>query len=942
MKHLESNLGVKIGVVFFTLAVVIALIAGVPALLLTTGLKENAETLKQVKLSENTSILMGMEKIIDGASTALFREEEREKIRRDFTRKVNNLNAMVQLNEQLDDEGLQASARNLLGSTDFLESTEVQTAQLVHESLEGAIDGSLGRELKGVEDSFDESPEITLKKRFVNYFFGSEDDSGFDGGDEKLSTERKARFDKNLKALEQHLDQALKHYENKELKLGNEALLQYLETCFEEFNGYRDDFFSHLETGQVNKANPIVLEGGAFQNMWHGAIKPALELLMRANSQEINNLLLTNQETLDKSDSLLKTAFAAVVLFSLMASWFIASSLRKPLRAMVDVAQAVSRGDLGPDMDLRFKRFGLVGTKDEVGVLSKSINAMAQSLKQMITEVKNSTRLAGSGAREIETISSTLASDATRQESTIAESVESTRRLSTKVQEISTSALDMKGSVELVNEDITSINSSIGEIHESISVLGEAIVEITAVIEQLNANMHQMDSSAREMNQSADDTQNAIESVATATSNLREDVGQLDKAVSNTHHSQGEMLRTITRMRENIERMDNELTKVTEVMNTLLESIGRVSKNATEAVESSASAEEEAKGGSKIIERAIGGLLGVRGSVQESGAKIAQFRVRSEKINRIVQDIEEIAEQSKLLAINAAIEAARAGKQGKGFGVVADAVRKLAADSQSSTDKIKTLIEGIHNDTEEVVGAMEETGRQVEAGAILAEDAKGALVQIVETVERTRSLNQSIYEAAEDQARLGEQVRETVTGFVTLSDHFKSAAEQQRAAAERVRDTSDILDNVLVRVKSSTADIEEKHRTIREAMDRLKLIIQNISVATVQQKEGSDRMAANIVNISNQSGLIRRAAQEQHLKSKAIVGNATKLLELTNQVVEGTQVQREESEAILQKAEGVGEIARTTFKSLGRVAGKVNDLTESMSKLEKSVSRFSV
>ncbi len=946
MRSLESNLGFKIGFFIFLMILAAAALAGAPArFLLLPALLENAETLKQVKMAENATTLHGMEKLLDEASTAIFQETERGRIKQAFHKKTGNLQAMVKLNSQLDERYIQESAIQFLASKKFLESPEFRQMTTVSQTLTSSLDGSLAKELAsagGDSLTSEPSPEQKNRQRFLNYFFGPSD-VGSDGeANQQLTPKRRKRFDKNLKAMATHLEDSLRHYKNQDLQQGNAELLKYLEAGFEEFQGFSQDFFNHLKHGDLDKANPIVLEGGAFQNLWHGALKPALELLMLANSQEIEGLLESNTLKIDHSYNILGIAILCTIALSLLSMVIMTSSLGRPLKAMVALAKAVSRGDLQKDIDFRFKRLSLVGPYDEIGTLSNSIGAMSQSLKQMISEVKVGTRAAGGGAREIHLISGELAEDATKQESTIAESVESTRRLSTKVHEISTSALDMKGAVELVSQDITHINQSIGEIHESISVLGEAIVEITAVIEELNANMHQMDDSAREMSSSAEGTASAISGVQSATGHLREDVGMLDKAVSNTHHSQGEMLRAINRMRENIERMDNELGKASGVMNTLLDSVGRVSKNATEAVESAGAAAQEAKTGAGIIGRAIDGLLDVKDTVAGAGEKIANFRERSDMINRIVQDIEEIAEQSKLLAINAAIEAARAGQQGKGFGVVADAVRKLAADSQGSTEKIKRLIEDIHRDTEEVVLAMQETGRQVEAGSALAEDAKKALTTIVTSVDHTRELNQSIYDAAEEQAQLGETVRETMSGFATLSDHFKNAAEGQQAAAERVRDTSNILDNVLGRVKGSTQDLEEKHRTIREAMDRLKLIIQNISVATAQQKEGSDRMAANILNIRNQSDLIRRAAQEQNLKSKAIVANAAKLQDLSVAVVRSTQVQREESEAILQKAEGVGEIARTTFKSLGRVAGKVNDLTDSMSKLEHSVSRFSV
>ena len=146
-----------------------------------------------------------------------------------------------------------------------------------------------------------------------------------------------------------------------------------------------------------------------------------------------------------------------------------------------------------------------------------------------------------------------------------------------------------------------------------------------------------------------------------------------------------------------------------------------------EVSEVSAAAAEAAANGLAAVDKTADGMARIKSAVEASAVKVTELGAKGDQIGAIVETIDDIADQTNLLALNAAIEAARAGEQGKGFAVVADEVRKLAERSGRATKEIAALIAEVQQGTEEAVKAMTVGAAEVEAGAQLAVDSKTAL-----------------------------------------------------------------------------------------------------------------------------------------------------------------------------------------------------------------------
>jgi len=189
---------------------------------------------------------------------------------------------------------------------------------------------------------------------------------------------------------------------------------------------------------------------------------------------------------------------------------------------------------------------------------------------------------------------------------------------------------------------------------------------------------------------------------------------------------------------------------------------------------------EAANNGASTVRQTVDGMARIKGRVEGAAAKVTVARRQVDQIGAIVETIDDIAEQTNLLALNAAIEAARAGEQGKGFAVVADEVRKLAERSSHATKEIADLIADVQGETEAAVKAMQVGAAEVEAGAGLAERAGAALDDISGAVQSSSAAVRRIVQAME-------AMQTSSAGLVAASDAIATIAEQTTPPPSRCR-----------------------------------------------------------------------------------------------------------------------------------------------------------
>ncbi|OCR26661.1 chemotaxis protein [Pseudomonas syringae] len=244
---------------------------------------------------------------------------------------------------------------------------------------------------------------------------------------------------------------------------------------------------------------------------------------------------------------------------------------------------------------------------------------------------------------------------------------------------------------------------------------------------------------------------------------LRELVATINLTAEQVFGAVKDTQTTATQLAAASEHQALQIAAASNAINDMAVSIDQVSAN---ALESSSVAERSvtiANKGNEVVHNTIYGMDTIREQIQDTSKRIKRLGESSQEIGDIVSLIDDIADQTNILALNAAIQASMAGDAGRGFAVVADEVQRLAERSSSATKQIETLVRAIQNDTNEAVISMEQTTTEVVRGARLAQDAGVALEEIEGVSKILAALIESITKAAQQQAVLGQQLSQTMT-----------------------------------------------------------------------------------------------------------------------------------------------------------------------------------
>ena len=212
----------------------------------------------------------------------------------------------------------------------------------------------------------------------------------------------------------------------------------------------------------------------------------------------------------------------------------------------------------------------------------------------------------------------------------------------------------------------------------------------------------------------------------------------------------------------------------------------QVSENSERAAEASRKAADTARQGGAVVEQTLVKMQVIADSVRGSAAKVEELGKRSDQIGRIVGVINDIADQTNLLALNAAIEAARAGEQGRGFAVVADEVRKLAERTTTSTKEIANMIEAVQSENRMAVQAMEEGTKQVAEGVTTTQKAGEALKQIIQVSQEVGDMVTHIATAATQQSSVTEDINNSMNQIARLLIESAEGAQQSEKACQEL------------------------------------------------------------------------------------------------------------------------------------------------------------
>jgi twitching motility protein PilJ len=253
-------------------------------------------------------------------------------------------------------------------------------------------------------------------------------------------------------------------------------------------------------------------------------------------------------------------------------------------------------------------------------------------------------------------------------------------------------------------------------------------------------------------------------------------VGTINDTSVQVSASAQETQATAAQLAEAAEQQARQIESASSQITRIADNIDDVSRRSAESAEVATRSVEIASKGADVVRQTIHGMDNIRGQIQETAKRIKRLGESSQEIGSIIELINDIAEQTNILSLNAAIQAASAGEAGRGFAVVADEVQRLAERASNATKRIETLVQTIQSDTNEAVNSMEQTTAEVVAGARLAEDAGLALGEI-ETVSGDLSkLIQDISVASKEQSRSAGSITESMAAIQDITKQTSQGA----------------------------------------------------------------------------------------------------------------------------------------------------------------------
>jgi methyl-accepting chemotaxis protein len=568
------------------------------------------------------------------------------------------------------------------------------------------------------------------------------------------------------------------------------------------------------------------------------------------------------------------TMFVALVLFlaGSLLGYILMGRWVRPLTYMVEVASAVTKGDLTETVK--------VETADEIGGLGQSLNVMVETLRRIVDQIQETSVQVASSAGQISANAKLINQGAQAQAQAAEETSSSMEEMAASIQTVAGNAQSLATYVEETSSSITEMGASIEEVARSSSTLASTVGEASATIEQMTVST---DQSAR-----------SLESLA--------------ETVTETSVTIEEMTSSIEAVARNAEVLSVAASRASETVSEMAGAINEVAKIAEEADRFSQKASEDARTGDMAVATTLGGMKTISETMENTARVITSLGKRSQEIGKILEVIEEIADQTNLLALNAAIEAARAGEAGRGFAVVADEVRKLAERSVEATKEIGEVIRQVQEETIAAVNTARAGASETKEGIQRADKAGLALRRILESVSRSSGLMAEIASSTALQSKASAEVMRTVGNMNAATDQVTSAVRQQATGSKQ----------------------------IRAAVENINRIMSRVTEATRRQATGGRQVRASVENMNVFAAQVGVATKEQAESSRQIIHAVESMNQMTQQVSHATAEQKRGGELVVQAMVNISAIARenlSTAEEMSKATGNLAHQAESLAQL---------
>jgi methyl-accepting chemotaxis protein len=619
------------------------------------------------------------------------------------------------------------------------------------------------------------------------------------------------RLDEARKIVTERID-SLKATEKSEKGM---RLLSELETIRKDYFEVRERLIKIIETN--NKAEIENMLFGDFRKAQNAYIDKVFEIIKYQGDLFVETAQKA-EESYNSEFTLMSIIGAISVLIAILMAIFVTRGITKPIGKAVEAAENIAKGNVNVDLE--------TNSKDETGTLINAMKTMAQNIAKLVKEMNRVAHDATEGKLD----SRGFDRDFQGEYQNIVRGFNSTLDAVIGPLNVAAEYIDRisKGDIppKITDEykgDFNEIKNNLNTCIDAVQLLINDALMLAKAAEdgkldtRADASRHQgdfrriVDGVNKTLDYVIEPIKEASEVLAVMATgdltirmignykgdlaklkndlnmlgdSLSELIRQVNEAVQNTASSAMQISSTAEGLaaatQEQSAQADDVATAVEEMSRTITENAMSANKTAEVAKENGRIAKE----GGQVVTLTVNKMRDIAKVVKNSAENIQKLGESSKQIGEIISVIDDIADQTNLLALNAAIEAARAGEQGRGFAVVADEVRKLAERTTEATKQIAVMIKGIQSETEAAVNAMNKGNEEVNSGIELADKAGQSLQQILVSTQEVIDMINQIAAASEEQSATSEEISKNVTSISKVTAESAQHVEEVAHTAD--------------------------------------------------------------------------------------------------------------------------------------------------------------